>query len=80
MRQHDANGRRIASGSPNIPKVERVRTIPGSRPTPPARLCRQMKGFGGMIPIELGSLERAKRFAEATGFSRSPNRSAAWRV
>jgi cystathionine beta-lyase/cystathionine gamma-synthase len=25
-----------------------------------------MKGFGGMISIELGSLERAKRFAEHT--------------
>ena len=28
--------------------------------------CRQMKGFGGMISVELGSLERAKRFAEGT--------------
>src|SRR5438045_9604817 len=27
---------------------------------------RQMKGFGGMISVELGSLERAKRFAEGT--------------
>ena len=25
-----------------------------------------MKGFGGMISVELGSLERAKRFAERT--------------
>src|SRR5438045_6457406 len=27
---------------------------------------RQLKGFAGMIPVELGALERAKRFAERT--------------
>jgi cystathionine beta-lyase/cystathionine gamma-synthase len=28
--------------------------------------CRQMKGFGGMISLELGSVDRAKRVVERT--------------
>src|SRR5438094_1741020 len=66
MRQHDANGRRIAEWLTRHPKVERV-YYPGLPSHPQHELaCRQMKGFGGMISIELGSLERAKRFAERT--------------
>jgi len=66
MRQHDANGRRIAEWLTKHPKVQRV-YYPGL-PTHPQHdlACRQMKGFGGMISIELGSVERAKRFAERT--------------
>jgi cystathionine beta-lyase/cystathionine gamma-synthase len=66
MRQHDANGRRIAEWLTKHPKVERV-YYPGLPSHPQHELaCRQMKGFGGMISVELGSLERAKRFAERT--------------
>src|ERR1041384_7423398 len=66
MRQHDANGRRIAEWLTKHPKVERV-YYPGLPSHPQHDLaCRQMKGFGGMISVELGSLERAKRFAERT--------------
>ena len=66
MRQHDANGRRIAEWLTQHPKVKRV-YYPGLPSHPQHDLaCRQMKGFGGMISIELGSVERAKKFAERT--------------
>jgi len=53
MRQHDANGRRIAEWLTQHPKVEQV-YYPGLPSHPQHELaCRQMKGFGGMISIEL---------------------------
>lgn len=66
MRQHDANGRRIAEWLSRHPKVEKV-YYPGLPSHPQHELaCRQMKGFGAMISIELGSAERARRFVEQT--------------
>jgi len=66
MRQHDANGRRIAEWLTKHPKVQRV-YYPGLPSHPQHDLaCRQMKGFGGMISIELGTVERARRVAERT--------------
>jgi len=66
MRQHDANGRRIAEWLTHHPKVQRV-YYPGLPSHPQHELaCRQMKGFGGMLSLELGSLERARRFVERT--------------
>jgi cystathionine gamma-lyase len=66
MRQHDANGRRIAEWLARQPTVERV-YYPGLPSHPQHSLaCRQMRGFGGMISIELGSYERAKRCVERT--------------
>jgi cystathionine gamma-lyase len=66
MRQHDANARRIAEWLTRQPRVERV-YYPGLPSHPQHELaCRQMKGFGGMVSLELGSLERAKRFVEHT--------------
>jgi cystathionine gamma-lyase len=66
MRQHDANGRRIAEWLTQHPKVKQV-YYPGLPSHPQHELaCRQMKGFGGMISVELGSLERARAFAEHT--------------
>jgi cystathionine beta-lyase/cystathionine gamma-synthase len=66
MRQHDANARRIAEWLTHHPKVERV-YYPGLPSHPQHDLaCRQMKGFGGMVSLELGSLERAKRLVEHT--------------
>ncbi len=66
MRQHDTNGRRIAEWLTHHPKVKRV-YYPGLPSHPQHELaCRQMTGFGGMISLELGSLERARRFVERT--------------
>ena len=66
MRQHDASGRRIAQWLSEHPKVERV-YYPGLPSHPQHDLaCRQMKGFGGMVSVELGSVARATRFAEGT--------------
>ena len=66
MRQHDANGRRIAgwlAGRKDVPKVY----YPGLPSHPQHDLaCRQMTGFGGMISIELGDAARARRVVEAT--------------
>ena len=66
MRQHDANARRIAEWLTRQPNVQHV-YYPGLPSHPQHDLaCRQMKGFGGMISIELGSIDRAKRFVERT--------------
>jgi cystathionine beta-lyase/cystathionine gamma-synthase len=65
MRQHDASGRRIAAFLAEHPAVRRV-YYPGL-PTHEqhALACSQMRGFGGMVSLELGSLERARRFLES---------------
>jgi cystathionine beta-lyase/cystathionine gamma-synthase len=66
MRQHDANGRRIAewlSGRREVTKLY----YPGLPSHPQHELaCRQMTGFGGMISLDLGDTARARRFVEAT--------------
>jgi cystathionine gamma-lyase len=66
MRQHDANGRRIAqwlAGDGRVPAV----FYPGLPNHPQHELaCRQMSGFGGMLSFEAGSLERARRIVERT--------------
>lgn len=65
MRQHDASGRRIAAWLEQRPDVPAV-YYPGLPSHPQHDLaCRQMRGFGGMISVELGSLQRARRFVEA---------------
>jgi len=66
MRQHDANGRRIAEWIEKHPRVQRV-YYPGLRSHPQYDLAsRQMKGFGGMLSIELGDSGVARRFVERT--------------
>jgi cystathionine beta-lyase/cystathionine gamma-synthase len=66
MRQHDANGRRVAewlSGRPEVVKLY----YPGLPTHPQHELARrQMTGFGGMISIDLGDALRARRFVECT--------------
>src|SRR5687768_6979072 len=66
MRQHDANGRRIAewlAGRKDVPKVY----YPGLPSHPQHELaCRQMTGFGGMISLDLGDPARARRMVEST--------------
>jgi cystathionine beta-lyase/cystathionine gamma-synthase len=64
MRQHDANGRQIATWLADRFDEERV-IYPGLRSHPQHELaCRQMKGFGGMISVDLGTRERADRVLE----------------
>jgi cystathionine gamma-lyase len=66
MRQHDASGRSIAQWLEPHPAVQRVH-YPGLPSHPQHELaCRQMQGFGGMVSLDLGSLERARRFVERT--------------
>jgi cystathionine beta-lyase/cystathionine gamma-synthase len=61
MRQHDANGRRIAQWLTERVGEERV-LYPGLPSHPQYELaCRQMSGFGGMISVELGTKERAAK-------------------
>ena len=59
MRQHDANGRRIAAFLAEKLGNDRV-IYPGLESHPQHELAkRQMKGFGGMIAVETGSKTRA---------------------
>jgi len=61
MRQHDANGRQIATWLAARFGEERV-IYPGLPSHPQHELaCRQMKGFGGMISLDLETRERAAR-------------------
>ncbi len=66
MRQHDANGRRIAEWLAKHPRIERV-YYPGLPSHPQHDLaCRQMTGFGGMLSVELGDVSRARHLVEHT--------------
>ena len=59
MRQHDANGRRIADWLAGRMGAERV-FYPGLASHPQHELAkRQMTGFGGMISVETGSKQNA---------------------
>ncbi len=61
MRQHDANGRRIAEWLANRMGTERV-FYPGLPSHPQHELAkRQMSGFGGMISVETGSKANAAK-------------------
>jgi cystathionine beta-lyase/cystathionine gamma-synthase len=65
MRQHDANGRRLAQWLGGRREVTKL-YYPGLPSHPQHELaCRQMTGFGGMISLDLGSAARARRFVEA---------------
>ena len=66
MRQHDANGRRIAGWLATRRDLTAL-YYPGLPAHPQHDLaCRQMSGFGGMISLDLGDAGRARRFVEAT--------------
>jgi cystathionine beta-lyase/cystathionine gamma-synthase len=61
MQRHNANGLAIAEFLSAHPKVRHVH-YPGLRSHPQHDLAtRQMRGFGGMVSFELGSLEAARR-------------------
>jgi cystathionine beta-lyase/cystathionine gamma-synthase len=60
MKQHDENGRRVATFLAEHPRVEKV-YYPGLPNHPQhERAKRQMSGFGGMIAFETGSLAAAR--------------------
>jgi cystathionine beta-lyase/cystathionine gamma-synthase len=60
MRQHNENGIAMAKFLAGHPKVRRVH-YPGLPTHPQHELAKkQMKGFGGMLSFETGSLENAK--------------------
>ena len=66
MRQHDAAGRELAAWLTTHPKVQKV-YYPGLPDHPQHALARrQMRGFGGMISIELGDAALARRVVERT--------------
>lgn len=61
MAQHNANGQALAEYLASHPKVRQVH-YPGLTTHPQHALARrQMRGFGGMLAFELGSLEAARR-------------------
>lgn len=65
MRQHDSNGRRVASFLSEHPRVQAV-YYPGLASHPQHDLAiRQMGGFGGMIAFETGSIENARAVLES---------------
>jgi cystathionine gamma-lyase len=64
MRQHDANGRRIAEFLRDRLGEENV-IYPGLPHHPQYDLaCKQMSGFGGMITLDLGSKANAAKMLE----------------
>jgi cystathionine beta-lyase/cystathionine gamma-synthase len=66
MRQHDLAGREIAAWLTTHPRVKKV-YYPGLADHPQHELAkRQMRGFGGMISIELGDPALARRVVEGT--------------
>jgi cystathionine gamma-lyase len=66
MRAHNSNGLAVARYLDAHPKVAKTH-YPGIESHPQHELARrQMDGFGGMVAIEMGDGERAKRFVEGT--------------
>jgi cystathionine beta-lyase/cystathionine gamma-synthase len=65
MAQHNRNGQALAEYLARHPKVHAVH-YPGLPGHPQHALAaRQMRGFGGMLAFELGSLEAARRLLNA---------------
>jgi cystathionine gamma-lyase len=66
MRTHNENGLAVAEWLERHPAVQATH-YPGLASHPQHALARrQMDGFTGMVSVELGSGERAKRFVEGT--------------
>jgi cystathionine gamma-lyase len=65
MRAHNENGARVAQWLEQHARVERV-YYPGLASHPQHELARrQMKGFTGMVSIEMGSEQRARQLVES---------------
>jgi len=66
MRTHCENARNIAAWLRERPEPENV-VYPGLNDHPQHELAaRQMRDFGGMVTVDMGSRERAERMAEGT--------------
>lgn len=66
MERHNSNGQRIAEYLEKHTGIEAVH-YPGLPSHPQHKLAAaQMRGFTGMISLELGNLERAKRVVQST--------------
>ncbi|MEX2468081.1 MAG: PLP-dependent aspartate aminotransferase family protein [Gemmatimonadota bacterium] len=64
MRQHNENGMAVARWLEAHPKVDRV-LYPGLESHPDHELSKvQMRGFTGMVSVDVGTLERAKALTE----------------
>ena len=65
MERHNANALALAEMLSAHPKV--ARTIYPGLPSHPehALACRQMRGFGGLVSLDLGSLDRARTVLES---------------
>ena len=64
MERHNANALALAEFLAAHPKVAKVH-YPGLRSHPQHALaCRQMRGFGGLISLQLGSLDKARALLE----------------
>lgn len=64
MRQHNDNAIRMANFLVEHPKVKKV-LYPGLPSHPQHALAKkQMRGFGGMVSVEMGSLEAGKQFVK----------------
>ena len=62
MKQHEENGRAVAEFLSTHPKVQRI-LYPGLKSHPQYDLaCRQQKGFGSMMTLDLGSRDAVGRF------------------
>ncbi len=65
MERHEANTRQLVHLLSHHPAVRKV-LYPGQPEHPGHAVhCRQARGFGGVLSIELGSFARAKAFLEA---------------
>ncbi len=66
MQRHDATGRELAGWLQGHPRVQKI-YYPGLPSHPQHALAqRQMRGFGGMISLELGDADLARRVVERT--------------
>ena len=64
MRQHEANARYLAAWLSRHPAVKKI-YYPGLESHPEHALAmRQARGFGGIVSIDVGPLERARRVLE----------------
>lgn len=71
MAQHNASALRIAQFFEDEPKVKTV-LYPGLESSPSHAVAReQMRGYSGMVCIDLGNLDAAQRFCDGLGVAQN---------